>query len=173
MLPLGVAPPDARQGGKQKSSLQAVGAAVDLAHGLLAWRGIPLFDDADDVALIVPQNTAVTRRIVQVRRQHRESRLLPPVRIKQAVQGCRAQQRHVAAQDQHVAVEVSQHGFRLRDRVPGAQLRLLHHAARAEAFAHTLHGIGLVAHHRDEMLGGQGLHGRQDVRDERTASQWM
>ena len=57
--------------------------------------------------------------------------------------------------------------------MPGAQLRFLHHAARSEALAHTPHGIGLMAHHGDEMLRRQRLHGRQHVPNEGTASQWV
>ena len=125
------------------------------------------------MALDIPQDTAVSRRIIHLRGQHRQGRLTPPVRVEQAAQGRRAQQRRVAAQDQHVAVEIRQHGCRLRHRMPGAQLRLLHHAAGPEAFADTLHGIGLVAHHGKEMARRQGLHGGQHVRQEGTASQWM
>ena len=107
LFALSVAAPDAGQGGEQKGGLQAVDAAVDLAHGFLARRGIPLFDDADDVARVAPHNAAVARGIIQARRQHRKGRLLLPVCIEQAAQGRGAQQRHVAAQHQNVAVEVS------------------------------------------------------------------
>ena len=53
----------------------------------------------------------------------------------------------------------------------GAQLWLLHHAARSEALAHTPHGIGLMAYHGNEMLGRQRLNSRQHIRNEGTVSQ--
>lgn len=173
LLALGVAPPDAGQRGKQKGSLQAVDAAVHLAYGSLARGGVALFDDAGDMALIVPHDAAVTRRIIQVCRQHRERRSLLPVLVEQVAQGRCAQQRYVTAQHQDITIEVSQHGFRLGDRVPGAQLRFLYHAARAEALAYTPNGIGLMTHHGNEALRRQGLNGRQHVRDEGAAGQWV
>ena len=138
--------------------------AIAQGNGPLAFARILILDHLLDDALPVGDDPAIGRRIVRAKAQHHRARLVAPAQpVQHRLHRARTHQRHVAVKDQHIARESGQRIMRLRHRMPGAQLRLLHRDDRAGAGHRLLHLRAPRAHDHHLPLGRQFADARQQV----------
>ena len=95
-----------RQGAEQLLDLHAVVAGEDLADLPLLGRAVDLLDDRDEIALGVADDPAVAGGVIQHGRRHAGGGLLLAVGLEQRLQHLAADQRAIAGQDEHIAVDL-------------------------------------------------------------------
>ncbi len=144
-------------------------AEVDGALGLV---GVLILDHLGDRAMLVGDDAAVGKRIVGAEAQHHRHR---PVMLVQAGEhlgaGLGLHHRHVAVEDEHVAVETRQHRLGLLNGVGGAELRFLQRhagAARRDGLLHlfaTRADDDDLGHRAQRLDPGDQMHQHRPARD--------
>jgi hypothetical protein len=122
------------------------------------------------VGLRRAHDASVAERVGEIHRQQRERPA--GACVGQRAQRGRADQRHVAVEDQRDAV-VRQRGHRLLDGVAGAQLGHLAHEHALVAGERRFDGVGAVARDDDAALGPERLGRGHHMAQQRRAAQRM
>ena len=97
--------------------------AVAERDGAFGVAGVLVFDHLFDDA-VMGDHPPVSPRIGRPEPQHRRTVRVVKC-VKQRPHRRRRYQRHIAVQDQHIAVETGQRGLRLQHRMAGTKLRRL------------------------------------------------
>ena len=140
----------------------------------MCGRRVPFLDDSTDRAGRVANDSAVSVGILEFRRQHSGRSAGCPVGFDKAGQRSRLQQGHVGVEQQDRALFALEHGFRLQQRVAGAQLRGLHHKLEiGSAGQRGPHLVSPVANHKDFGRDVELVHGAQNVFNEGATRQVM
>ena len=144
-------------------------AGVDFANGALGVRRILLFDDALDVAIGAAHDAAIPLRISHFSRHHCEPAFAG---LDQALQVLRRDERHIAVQDQDVAV-AARVLHRLLHRVSGAELLGLQHPLHWRIGECGAHFLGAMAVNHQSLLWLERLRSVKHVREQRSATDGM
>jgi hypothetical protein len=174
VLALGVVRRQLVQRREQRLERERVDAAVDFPDAALVAGGVPLLDDALHLAGRVAHNAAVPVRLVDDRGQNRGGGALARVRLEQAFQGVRFEERDVGVQQQHRARLPRQHRLGLEQRVAGAELRRLQDELEAgPPRQRSPHLVLAVSDHEHGLFGVERVHGVEHVLDHRAAGDGM
>ena len=171
---LGIVRPQVLERPEQSPAVKAIVANVHFADGLLLIGAVIFFHDPQQSALIVPHDSAVSRGIVQPRGGQRNSRLGGAVPVEQSTQRLCSDQRHVAGDDQYVAVVFAQCLAAHHHSVAGAQLfRLLDPVDPAVAGERVDDTLLLMADNHVQCLDAGLAAGVQHVSEHRLAAQFV
>jgi hypothetical protein len=96
-------------------------AGIDFAGAALSRSSVPFLDDTRDCTGGIAYDTTVAVWIIQLSSQYSET---PGLAFDERCQRLRAEQRHIAEQNQRIQSQIDV-GQRLLQRMPGAELRLL------------------------------------------------
>ena len=144
-------------------------ARIAQPTGALGLVRVLELDHFLDGGIGMGDDAAVLQRVVGLEAEYdhggRIGRAQP---VEHILHGLRLDKGRIAQQHQHVACEVLQRLFRLRDRVAGAELRLLHHAFGAAADL-VLDLLALVADDDDGARGRQSFDRSHQMLDDRAA----
>ena len=149
---------------------ERVDAGVDLGDAALVVARVLLLDDAVEPARDVAHHAAVARGVVVDRREHRSLGGVGAMLPEERGEGVGVQQRHVAVQHEHLAVEIGRkRGDRLLDRATGARDLVLVDDDRARKLGldRGRHEVALVAHDGDDVRGVERARRGEHVRDDR------
>ncbi len=153
-----------------------VGAGVDLGDLELVVGGVALLDDAIQRARRVADDASVAGRVIHDGTQHGRRRAFAAVRLQQGCQGRHVQQRHVAADDDDLTLEVvRQCGEAELDGATGAGDVVLVDEDRLgqQLVDGARDRVALVPHHRHHELGRELAGAGQHVADERHPGERM
>ena len=136
-------------------------------YGALFIARILVLDHRLD-APVGRQHAAVRARVRGAEAEHDARRRVALVQPRdQTPHRLRPDQRHVAVEDQHVALETGERVPCLQHRVPGAQLLGLQRGGRAERRHRRLHLLGQRTRHHHDPLRAQFPHRREQVEQHR------
>ncbi len=123
---LGVFVVDLRQRIHQRAGLENIGARIDFMNRQLLRRAVFLFHNGSHMPFGVAKHAAVAERIVQDGGEYGGCGAFLLTNLRKLRDGFCAEQRGVAADDEHIAVSISfQRRQRLNHRMTGAQLFFL------------------------------------------------
>src|SRR5262245_42189989 len=96
-----------------------------------------------------------------------------PVFVAQSL--CRRwlQKRHITVEYEHVPREIAQDRLRLSHRMSCPELGFLPHTGDTIGLADLAHRLRLIAHDHHQPLWQQRLSDIKDIREQRSASEWM
>ena len=97
---------DLGQRGPQDCGVEDVGPGVDLGDLPLSIIGVAVLDDAAHQAVGVAQNSSVSGRVGNLRREDGDSSLPGAMLVEQRGQGLTGEHRHITQGHDHVAVEI-------------------------------------------------------------------
>ena len=103
-----------------------IDAGVDLADRPLGVVGVPVLDDALNLAIGVTEDPPVAARVGHLGGEHGDRGLPTAVLVEQRRQGLAGQHRDITVGDDHLATQRAETLQGHLDGVPGAQLLLLH-----------------------------------------------
>ena len=175
-LPLGIIGSELGQRRPQDGGIEGEHTGVDLGDGALLSRGIFLFDDGDDFAILIADDTAITSGIIQVHGEHGDGGRCRGVGLQQCTEGVRGQQGDITIGDDDGALKSVQLFHGALHSVAGTILFLLQGNADLpiQCARNLLHSwadlITAVADDCDDVLGSQTRSGMETVRDEAAAS---
>jgi hypothetical protein len=141
---------------RKATALHAVGANVELTNLADLGRGLGLFDDVDDLAGGVADDTSIGKRTIYDGGQQSEMRLAKLVAVEQPTHRVGTEQRRVAIEDEQVAIEAF-HGFHGHACGVSSAERLLLYNVLVSVAEVRAHFILAIANHDVDVLGSGNL----------------
>ncbi len=168
VLALGVVVADPVQPSEQAGSVDGHDAGIAQIDAELLGRRVAGLADGLERTVRPQHQPPVGRRIVGPEPEHHHRRCrIGPARHAHGLEGFRRDQRRIAEDDEHVALETGQGFARRQNGMGGAQPRLLHDAGmRGDGLGHA---GGVAADDNDDLLGTEAFQRRHDMADHRQA----
>ncbi len=133
--------------------------------------GVLFFDDADQLAPRIAQDAPVASGLIEVRREQGQRGASALVALDHRAQSLFADQRHIAAQNQHVAGKSVKRFFRAKHRLAGAELPFLDDPGHAVSRTGPLHRLGAVADYNGDFFGSELLRRVEHMQEKRFAAE--
>ena len=155
VLVLGVVVPDLVEAGQQRLTVEGVDPHVELPDGLLLRRAVLVLHDAQEVAVFVPQDTAIGQIRLTGTGEHGAGCVAACMGLQQLAIDLLAQQGHIAVANQNRAVKVLQKLPCAHHRMACAELGILNRMGiGGEGFKNLLPHI---APHQNGVLCGDKI----------------